>query len=617
MKILPDLVLQRSSSASLPASLFVLYVLLASSSAQELNTANHHAYLTLNATFPEDPTHQNLQQVILKCVVMYAQQVSMSSSSSSTVHHPVIGTGRGEEKDGKHPKYDDDNLRILLNGSYMYSSSTVIGDYTTSALENNGLKASFYLSQTEQFFGEFMCEYANTTKNSTSNVTSANLSLVYVPGRLGRSTAVTVYACLTACFGFLFLLALVFLCGSIVVNIRHSFFKKSSYTEKKYLQSRDDIESGIWNLGESKITYNSAASPPLFMSVGDTLSSSTSRNLLAIESCPNGQRETSNGFTTNKKCGVTSDEESTNALLKYLAHPSPCQDVGCPCSRYKVMLEDYKGCYNNLSSAGETERESACGSSVEVDCVRVTQDKQFGALLLSTFIQKPLRDISTEMMKENESVVYPKITDSPCYHDFPSDDDNKMYYIEPPETVTMDVNGGKYANEDHEVYLQVPEGAIPRGKTVTIKVGVSLTSSLVSLLPPATRPVSPLVTFHVEGEDNFEFLKPVKVILPHFVDISDENDAKAMGLTFMKARCHLYCFHRSDGVATFWPKSHKASLKTKHFCSFCIMANERVRADNINYGLVKVVPRSPQLVQWRASFCVTYYLRTCLQVSKW
>lgn len=214
----------------------------------------------------------------------------------------------------------------------------------------------------------------------------------------------------------------------------------------------------------------------------------------------------------------------------------------------------------------------------------------------------------------NYPILYPDIKEEVSA--LSSEFDLDMNFIDPIETVQFDSNGGRYANENHEVYLKVPRGAIPEGKIVSIEVGVSFHSALVPLLPMESKPVSPLVKLCVVGEPNFRFLKPVEVTLPHFLDIMDEEDSDKMGLQFLKSGHSLYCFHESDGVATFRPKASTATLKTTHFCTFCIAAKETISHKKINYRLVKVLPKNKRDRMWRVNFCVSYYLRTCLQVLR-
>ena len=210
----------------------------------------------------------------------------------------------------------------------------------------------------------------------------------------------------------------------------------------------------------------------------------------------------------------------------------------------------------------------------------------------------------------HREITYPKI----CSNYSEASPELYVKFVDPVETIKFDCNGGSYSDEDNEVYLRVPEGAIPKGKIISIQVGVSFHSALVPLLPREVRPVSPLVKLCVMEEVDFKFLKPVRVTLPHFLDVADEEDAKQMGLQFMKCGHGLYCFHQSDGEASFYPKSNTATLRTTHFCTFCITANQRICSSKVNYRLVKVIPKNRQESMWRVNFCVTYYLKTCLQV---
>ena len=210
----------------------------------------------------------------------------------------------------------------------------------------------------------------------------------------------------------------------------------------------------------------------------------------------------------------------------------------------------------------------------------------------------------------HREITYPKI----CSNYSEASPDLYVKFVDPVETVKFDSNGGSYSDENHEIYLRVPKGAIPKGKIISIQVGVSFHSALVPLLPREVRPVSPLVKLCVMEEVDFKFLKPVRVTLPHFLDIADEEDAKQMGLQFMKCGHGLYCFHQSDGEASFKPKSNTATLRTTHFCTFCITANQRICSSKVNYRLVKIIPKNRQESMWRVNFCVTYYLKTCLQV---
>lgn len=331
---------------------------------------------------------------------------------------------------------------------------------------------------------------------------------------------------------------------------------------------------------------------------------------------------------------VTRDSTSDPVECEHSAiKPQPATKASFQ-SHSTEKIDNHELCYVTPPAQAVVENEVAQRSSTQVDCH--TNDEKCGfttssahraatvnypsapvSRLLDGAISPACGNLSSILPSDVHDISYPTL--------FPDTKDEvlelsnefnlNMKYVDPIETVQFDSKGGRYANENHEVYLKVPSGAIPEGKTISIEVGVSFHSALVSLLPLESRPVSPLVKLCVVGEPNFRFLKPVEVILPHFLDIEDKEDPERMGLQFVKSGHSLYCFHKSDGVATFMPHSHTATLKTAHFCTFCITADETISSRKINYRLVKVVPKNREEKEWRAHFCVAYYLRTCLQVS--
>ena len=536
--------------------------------------------LVLNSSLMRDTAHDDFQKVAIEC---YMAKVLPSHDSGS------ITTSRSSSNYIQSMP-DEEALRnsefkLLMNGSFLYSSPSVIVNYTSVQMDKKGLRATFYLSKTEQFFGHFVCNYVNKTKNS-SIISSATLSLIYAPYyQDGGNT----WKYLTVVFFCLFLTILLVL-GVIIAMVKYRFHINQYQKSAVELPERNcGYEEKSLTTRNFNITY------PISSHGASHADGKKQLKLFCSETC-------------------FSQEEVTNALLLYLAHPTPCLQESCPCIQYKQVLNEYKlASTKPIERAEHVSRIATCDDVVTDNAVIL--EKRNSVLLSDSTLQKT--DFTSVSKEDRYIVVYPDIN-LPSLTSSPTllcNSDSSTYFVDPPDVFVVGSSGGRYSNEDHQVYLRVQEGSVPKGRTVKIKIGISLTSSLVSLLPPENLPVSPVVSFHVEGEDNFEFLKPVEIILPHFVDIEDEEDAKAMDLAFLKAGCNLYCFHQSKGVATFRPKSHTASLKTKHFCSFCIVANKRLPVEKIHYRLVKIIPRNQQLEQWRISFCVTYYLRTCLEVG--
>ncbi len=176
------------------------------------------------------------------------------------------------------------------------------------------------------------------------------------------------------------------------------------------------------------------------------------------------------------------------------------------------------------------------------------------------------------------------------------------------EEVMFDCKGGRYRNEDHDIELSVPEFSIPAGKRITVKIAVSLFSPL--QLQQGLRPVSPTVKFCVVDDPDFKFAKPVKILLPHFLSTTSSslND-----LQFVKAAHSGGAFEECNGEATFKAGSMYGTLLTHHFCHFCI-ASSVSSLSKSNFRLVRVTPKNPSGT-WKAQYCVTYFLQTCLKVN--
>ena len=93
-----------------------------------------------------------------------------------------------------------------------------------------------------------------------------------------------------------------------------------------------------------------------------------------------------------------------------------------------------------------------------------------------------------------------------------------------------------YYNEDNDFWLVIPEGAIPVGDNIIIDIGVALFGPF--QYPPNIRPVSPVFYISVRGQNNYRFLKPLRVTLGHCLKLSDDSNLPALGLTFMTAICN-------------------------------------------------------------------------------
>ena len=105
-------------------------------------------------------------------------------------------------------------------------------------------------------------------------------------------------------------------------------------------------------------------------------------------------------------------------------------------------------------------------------------------------------------------------------------------FLHPVGVFNCGDSGGIYNNSGHNFTIIIPAGAVPNDSVITIEVSVCLYGSF--SFPDIHRPVSPILWLHAQV---FQFQKAVKVTLQHYIDISEEEDCRSLGLTFMKANC--------------------------------------------------------------------------------
>ena len=149
--------------------------------------------------------------------------------------------------------------------------------------------------------------------------------------------------------------------------------------------------------------------------------------------------------------------------------------------------------------------------------------------------------------------------------------------------------GVKYFDETNDFGLEIPEGAIPEGDSITIDVGVALYGPF--QYPEGLRPVSLVFWVCVRDQKLPQFLKPVKVTIPHFLNLESSEDIESLGLTFLKGDHEMnlqqmHQFEPAEGKKSFKCRRIHGVLETTHFCYLCI-------SGKISHELI-----------WKAMFCI-------------
>ena len=182
-------------------------------------------------------------------------------------------------------------------------------------------------------------------------------------------------------------------------------------------------------------------------------------------------------------------------------------------------------------------------------------------------------------------------------------------------TMLFNSKGNVYHDTAHDIVIRVPDGAIPERKVIEFEIDATLTSSL--KLPEDYKLVSPVLLLCVKDDPHFKFIKPIEVIIPHFLDIESNITDMHSQISFMKASHgadHFECIREQKQC--FDHHGNYGVLKTDHLCYMCIAAKKSYTdiPQNEKFNLICVTPEIWSATRWSIYFYVTYNLPTCSQV---
>ena len=180
-------------------------------------------------------------------------------------------------------------------------------------------------------------------------------------------------------------------------------------------------------------------------------------------------------------------------------------------------------------------------------------------------------------------------------------------------TLECDNAGLDHTIHGHNITIRIPEGAVPPGDKLLMKVGVTLFGPFT--FPENFWPISPLLQLCPSEIDHYEFKKPLTVILPHFLSEKTIEKLTPGEVCFAKANHNYseengYKFELIDTkpmFATSGPRNFGV-LQIQHCCYLCLLEGKNL--EGAEYNLVRIekpLPRS------EIHFLVTYCLDTCLQ----
>ena len=221
---------------------------------------------------------------------------------------------------------------------------------------------------------------------------------------------------------------------------------------------------------------------------------------------------------------------------------------------------------------------------------------------------------------ETERPILTPISDPPI------DPHNTREYIpewfSPVATLSQCTHDGRhYHDEANDFSLEIPEGAISEGESITIDIGVTLQGPF--QYPEGIRPVSAVFWLCVRDNVFLHFLKPVIITIPHFVNLKNHDNIESLGLRFLKGDHEMnsqkvYQLQLAKANSLFELSKQCGVLETTHFCTLCIsgtISDEQIR--NAMFCVYAVIPRvmSPKEPSY-VYFFITFLLSTCIETVK-
>ena len=188
----------------------------------------------------------------------------------------------------------------------------------------------------------------------------------------------------------------------------------------------------------------------------------------------------------------------------------------------------------------------------------------------------------------------------------------KLVHCKAPEMPTSSSYGSTYYDKQNEIYVKIPQGAIPQDVSLDIDVTLSLFGPP-SQYPEGLQPISPVVWVCARGQEGFQFLTPIEISLPHYLNIDCMEDCKSMGLTVLKSGHNAndknkHNFSTCDDVSLSIDSDLKNhfEFKISHFCYLCIAAKKSPETSSRSRYRCTEVESEDSI-----HFYITYSLPTC------
>ena len=187
-----------------------------------------------------------------------------------------------------------------------------------------------------------------------------------------------------------------------------------------------------------------------------------------------------------------------------------------------------------------------------------------------------------------------------------------------------DSGGLNYTIEDHDITLNIPEGAVAYNQIIHIEIGVTMYGHFE--FPKNSQPISPIIWLCLL-EDDIKLKKTFQLILPHFLTGLTRDELKNHQVGLVKAihsnveddEMRQYKFNPctdSNLLLTSIRERSYAALELLHCCFYCLKANRTPELLMDTGFCLTRIEHSASPHRDEVFFAATYFLKTCIQVLK-
>ena len=213
--------------------------------------------------------------------------------------------------------------------------------------------------------------------------------------------------------------------------------------------------------------------------------------------------------------------------------------------------------------------------------------------------------------------------------------------VKSSRTITVPSGGDTLRLREHGITIEFPPGFTTQ-QSMSFDYDVKIPELFgPECFPRGGRPVSAVLELH--PHNSIEFEKPIKITMPHFINLETEEDCKNLAIfkacskdsEIVNGR-EIWKFNKvlqNESNTTFWPVHHETissdhdtterrgqsvTISLKHCCIICIgkYDGDDTRFNNVKFCITRAQKLNSENGEVVLHYCFHFDLDTCKQVNQ-